>query len=131
MTAALDRIILVYNADSGLRAMLLDVVKKCIGREDCTLCEITYSPVGKRAAWSACEKRLGVPVEELHRDQLPAAWGVAPSELPCILGRSGDARPFVLVSRAELAACDGRLEALEQRLRDALAGGARAPEPRS
>src|SRR4051794_29319114 len=72
-----DRIILVYDADSGLGAMMLDVVKKLVGREDCALCEITYSPIGKRAAWSACEARLGVAVQELHRDQLPADWGIA------------------------------------------------------
>jgi hypothetical protein len=131
MAGRADRIILVYNADSGLRAMLLDAVKKCVGREDCTLCEITYSPIGKRAAWSACERRLGMPVEELHRDQLPAAWGIAQSELPCILGRYGSTPPFVLVSRAEVAACAGRIERLEQRLRDALAGAAPAPERRS
>lgn len=118
-----DRIILVYNADSGVAAMLLDAVKKLAGREDCALCEITHSPVGKRASWSACAARLGVPVDELHRDELPADWGVARGALPCILGRVGQERPFVLVSRADLDACDGRVDALEQRLRAALAEG--------
>lgn len=46
-----DRLILVYDADSGLGAMLLDVVKKAVGREDCPLCEITYGPLGKRSTW--------------------------------------------------------------------------------
>src|SRR4051812_32749588 len=104
-----------------MRALLLDVVKKAVGREDCSLCEITYSAVGKRAAWSACEKRLGTPVEELHRDQLPAEWGIARSELPCILGRAGRERPFVLVSRTQIDACGGGIDRLEERLRDALA----------
>jgi hypothetical protein len=115
-----DRIILVYNADSGLSAMLFDALKKAVGREDCALCEITYSPVGKRRAWAACEARLGVPVEEMHRDKVPAAWGLARRELPCILGRLGNERPFVLLSRAEIDACGGRVETLEQRLRQAM-----------
>jgi hypothetical protein len=42
-----DRVILVYNGDSGVGAMLLDVVKKAVGREDCPLCEITYGALGK------------------------------------------------------------------------------------
>jgi hypothetical protein len=45
-----DRLILVYDGDSGLGAMLLDVVKKAVGREECALCEITHGPLGKRGA---------------------------------------------------------------------------------
>jgi hypothetical protein len=108
------RIILVYNGDRGLGALLLDVVKKAVGREDCPLCEITYSPVGKRRAWAACEARLGIPVEERHRNDLPAAWGI--TELPCILGRNGEDPPFVILTRAEIAACRGSVEALARRL---------------
>jgi hypothetical protein len=120
MSGPIDRVILVYNADGGVAALLLDVVKKAVGREDCALCEITYGPLGKRRAWASCEARLGIPVEELHRDQVPASWGIAPSELPCILGRAASATPFVLVSRAEIAACHRSAERLERRLRAAI-----------
>jgi hypothetical protein len=116
----IDRVILVYNADSGLAAMLLDVIKKAAGREDCALCEITHSPVGKRRDWAACERRLEIAVEELHRDQLPRDWGISRSELPCVLGRSGDNRPAVLLTRAEIEACRGSVAELERRLRAAL-----------
>jgi hypothetical protein len=121
MPDQVDRVILVFDADSGLGALLVDVLKKVTGREDCALCAITYSPVGKRRAWAACERRLGLPVEELHRDEVPAEWGLSRADLPCILGRGGQARPFILVSRAEIDACRGSLSALERRLRDALA----------
>jgi hypothetical protein len=121
MPGAVNRVILVYNGDSGLAAMLLDALKKAAGREDCALCEITYSPVGKRREWAACARRLGVAVEELHRDRLPAAWGISRSELPCVLGRVGDDRPFVLLTRADIAACGRSVAELERRLRGALA----------
>lgn len=117
-----DRLILVFDADSGLAAMLLDVVKKVAGREDCDLCAITYGPLGKRGEWKSCEARLGVVVEELHRDQLPAAWGVTPAMLPCVLGRIGEEKPFVAVSKEEIAACGGRIEALEAKLRATIDG---------
>jgi len=120
MPGSVSRVVLVYNGDSGLAAMLLDAVKKAAGREDCALCEITYSPVGKRGEWAACERRLGVAVEELHRDRLPAAWGISRSALPCVLGRVGDERPFVLLGRADITACRGSVVELERRLRDAL-----------
>jgi hypothetical protein len=123
-----DRLILVYDGDSGLGALLLDVVKKAVGREECALCEITNGPLGKRGAWRACETRLGVIVDELHRDQLPDAWGVSRSDLPCILGRSGTERPFAVVSRDEIISCRGSVDALEAKLVAALAieiGGGR------
>jgi hypothetical protein len=126
-----NRVILVYNGDSGLAAMLLDAVKKAAGREDCALCEITYSPVGKRREWAACERRLGVSVEELHRDRLPAAWGISQSDLPCILGRAGDERPVVLLSRDNIRACSKSVVELERRLRDALDASRPATAARS
>ncbi len=117
----LDRLILVYDGDRGIGAALLDAVKKAVGREDCALCEITHGPLGKRRAWRACEARLGVAVDELHRDELPDAWGISRRELPCVLGRLGDAPPFVLVSRAEIGALQRSTDALEATLRAALA----------
>jgi hypothetical protein len=121
MTNRPDRLILVYAGDSGVRAMLLDVVKKAVGREECALCEITHSAVGKRGEWAACELRLGIAVDQLHRDELPASWKIDPAELPCILARRGEDVPRVLVSRDEIAACKGRVEDLEHRIVDALA----------
>jgi hypothetical protein len=120
MSARPDRVILVYDGDSGLRAMLLDVLKKAVGREECPLCEITYSPTGKRREWAACEKRLGVVVDELHRDRLPAEWGTTRAELPCVLGRVGEAKPFVLVDRGAIVACSGSIQCLEERIVSAL-----------
>jgi hypothetical protein len=108
-----ERVILVYDGDSGLRAMLLDVVKKAVGHEECALCEITYSAVGKRGAWKRCEQRLGVEVAEMHRDQLPSEWAVPRSDLPCIRAQAGDERPFVFVRREDIVACHGSVEALE------------------
>jgi hypothetical protein len=115
-----NRVVLVYDGDSGLRAMLVDVVKKSVGREECALCEITYGPLGKRGAWKTCEARLGTIVDEMHRDQLPDEWGIARSELPCVLGRTGTERPFVLLSREEIVACAGSVDELEHRVLAAL-----------
>jgi hypothetical protein len=123
-----DRLILVYSSDSGVRAMLVDVLKKLVGREDCALCEITYSPVGKRGEWLACEKRLGIIVDELHRDRLPDAWGLNRDQLPCILARAGEEMPFVLVSRDEIGTCRASIEQLERRIRDALQAATAPPE---
>ena len=115
-----DELILVYDGNSGVRAMLLDVVKKAVGREECPLCEITYSPVGHRRAWVECKARLGMPVKEIHRDQLPAAWNISRAQLPCIVGRVGDEVPFILVTRDEIVACKGSNSELENKILSAL-----------
>lgn len=114
-----DSLVFVYDGDSGIAAMALDVVKKLAGREDCALCEIAYGPTGKRSAWRACERRLPLPVEELHRDVLPPAWGVPRDALPCVLLRR-DGVVRIVLGREEIAGCRGRPEALEAALRDAL-----------
>ena len=118
-----DRLILVYDSENGIGALLLDGLKKTIGREDCPLCEITHGPLGKRSTWSACEARLGLIVDALHRNQLPPEWGIGAAALPCILARVQDERPYVLVSRSELEACCGQPDALERQLLNLFAAG--------
>jgi hypothetical protein len=119
--AVRDRIILVYDADSGFGAMLVDAAKKALGKEDCALCEITHGALGKREAWRRSESALGVIVDALHRNHIPNAWAISRTALPCILGRVGDKPPFVLVTRTEIEECGAELTALEHRLRTVLA----------
>lgn len=121
MSDAPDTIILVYNGDGGLRALLADTVKSAFGRQECDLCAIAWSVTGKRRAWADAEARLGVFVEELHRDDLQPAWGLTRADVPCILARSYGQAPAMLVTRAEIAACGRSPAALEARVREALA----------
>lgn len=118
-----ESLILVYDGESGLSALLLDVLKKAVGREDCALCEITNSPVGRRAEWKECVRSLGIPFSELHRDEVPTHWGVARADFPCVLARYAGTLPTVLVDRSEIASCRGDPAALEQRIRSALRPG--------
>lgn len=118
-----ERLILVYDGDSGLSAMILDVLKKTVGREDCPLCAITYGPLGKREEWRECEARLGLVVEERHRDQLPQGWAIGRADLPCVLHQQGEQLPTVLLSRDDIAACGGSARALEYRIAGALGAG--------
>ena len=108
--------------------MLLEALEKAVRIEECALCEITYTPIGKRRAWVRCAQRLGVIVDELHRDELPAEWGLARTELPCVLARVGAETPAVLLAREQIAECRGRVEQLETRLLDALDGPVRGDE---
>lgn len=121
ITSTPRRIILVYGGDAGLGAMLLDVVKKAVGLEDCSLCEITHHALGKRTAWRACEARLGLAVDVLHRNELPDDWEIPLHALPCVLAQVHSERPIILVGRDEIARCAGEVSAFERSLRAALA----------
>jgi hypothetical protein len=106
----LDRVILVDEGDSGIGVLLLGFLKKAVSREECALCEIAHRPVGKRDAWRKFAARLGVVVDELHRDELRAGWGISRDELPCILSRRGSDVPRILVSREEVVSCRATLK---------------------
>lgn len=111
----------VYNADSGGWNALRDLVHKTLapGSYPCSLCQITYAPLGMRKSWKKFLEELaqqGFEIEFLHRDELehpPRA------PLPAVfLGPPEDAR--VLLAAAEIDACADHV-ALRRALREALA----------
>ena len=87
-----------------------------------SLCEITYTPIGKRRAWVERAQRIGVIVDELHRDEIPEAWGIVRTELPCVLARVGGAKPSVFLGREEIAAWRGSVEELARSIVAAFGG---------
>jgi hypothetical protein len=104
MTAPADRLILVYNADSGWLNAVKDAVWKVAqpATYPCSLCALTYGWVAMHGAW----RRFldGLPHSKVfhHKDDFAAAFPAAEVALPAILlAGPGDATD-VLVSAAEL-----------------------------
>lgn len=114
MTPAL---VFVYNADSGLFSVLSDAVHKLVSPATygCSLCALTYSPVGMRRRWRSFIQGLELGSEFLHADELAARYGVRATPLPAVF-RRGDAGLELLLSSDELDACKtlGDLEELVQ-----------------
>ena len=113
------RLLLIYRGDAGVIPMILDVLKKSVGIEECSLCHATFGPTGMKKAWNACEQSLEVPVVHLHRNEVPQDWRIREEDLPCILVDRAGARS-VLVDRAAIAACAGSPKRLEEAVRAAL-----------
>ena len=71
-----DRLIFVYNADAGIAAGLLDLVHKTLSPStyQCSLCGVTYGPLGMKPAWRDWLKTL--PYESIfhHRPDFRAAY---------------------------------------------------------
>lgn len=108
----IERLVGVYDADGTVWGELSYWVGARLGRAHCALCDITHSSVRERAEWKACRARLPVPFDTYHRDDQPdAVRPVTEGGLPCVVAET-DGGPVVVVSRSELEACHGSVEAL-------------------
>ncbi len=109
------RIILVYNADTGLVAMVSDWLVKHLtpARYACRLCALTYGSFTMRKRWAETLAALPLPWVALHRDEWQAQFPGNGDALPAIFRQEGDA-VRVLVSADDFARLDtlGALEAL-------------------
>jgi hypothetical protein len=83
---AMDKLIFVYNADSGIINSVKDWAHKIVSPETyaCSLCALTYDNLGMRRPWRAFIKELGYEVEFLHRDELAEQYGIKNVNLPAI-----------------------------------------------
>ncbi|HYN30003.1 MAG TPA: hypothetical protein VES95_09050 [Dermatophilaceae bacterium] len=108
----------VYDAKGTLLGEVSYVVGKALHLRHCSLCDITHSPLRRKAAWDAMVTRLGVPFELLHRDEMPAdvAAAVAATGLPVVLARLGDGGLSPVIGPADLGPMQGSVEALEAAL---------------
>ena len=91
MAKKVDKLVLLYDANSGAWGAVVDSAKKMLMLKGCPLCSITHGIVGERADWKSCRDELGVPVDYLHRDELTGETARLAMEvgLPCVLAESG------------------------------------------
>lgn len=120
------RLVGVYRAEGSLRGEIAYVMGKLLGRAHCSLCDITHSPVRRKAAWDRMVERLGVPFELVHLDELDAptagivhGWDDAPAVLVEL-----DGVLSVLLDADALEPLGGDVDAFEAAVRAAL--GARS-----
>jgi hypothetical protein len=116
------RLIGVYDAEGGLLGEAAYVWGKLRGTRHCALCDITHGRVRRRPAWDRMVADLGIPVDLLHLNELPAdvRHAVAACGAPVVLARTG-AGLEPLVVGADLDALDGSVERLGELLRARLA----------
>lgn len=121
------RLILVYNADSGLITALMHAVHKQISPATypCSLCAITYGAVSMKHEWKRFLDELEHAVIIHHRDDFTATFpalgtgGLREVALPVILVSDTGEEPRELISASELDAmadAGALTEALRARL---------------
>ena len=120
MALTYTEVVGVYHADGGLRGELAYVVGKLMGRVHCALCDITHSPVRRKAEWDAFAARLSIPITLLHLNELtPELAGAVDGRSPVVLGRRDD-QWLRLVEPAQLDSLGGSVTAFEAALSRAL-----------
>ena len=121
MSSFAARLILVYNADSGLLNAVKDAVWKVVrpATYPCSLCALTYGWVSMHGRWRRFLGQLPQAKVFHHRDDFALAFPGLAIPLPAILLAEGEAPPQVLVSAAELDAmpdCDELIALVAARL---------------
>ena len=112
----------IYDADGSLAGELRYLVDKFLGRADCALCDLSHGwhPAGKRA-WRQ-QQGATTQLTWLHRDEVPHHVLAYVSEsLPCV-ATDTDGNVGILISKDELAGCEGNLTVFEQLLAEKLQG---------
>jgi hypothetical protein len=100
-----NRLIFVYNAESGLVSALKDYVHKSVRPQtyQCNLCALTYGSLGMKNDWATFVDGLRVPVEFLHRDELRERYGIENVLLPALMKRDSEGIEL-LISAKEINA---------------------------
>jgi hypothetical protein len=106
MTSTPPRLILVYNADSGLLNAVKDAVWKVVrpATYPCSLCALTYGWVSMHGPWRRFLGSLPLVRVFHHKDDFATGFPGVAVALPAILLAKGDTAPLVLVSATELDA---------------------------
>ncbi len=71
-----EKLIFIYNADSGLRNVLLDGAHKILSPAtyDCRLCALTFGAFTENKAWKKFRMETDRDMEFLHKNEFQKAY---------------------------------------------------------
>ncbi len=74
--AVVQKLVFIYNADSGLRNVILDSAHKILSPDTyaCSLCDITFGAFTENSVWKKFRKETNLDMEFLHKDEFSKAY---------------------------------------------------------
>ena len=71
-----QKLIFIYNADSGIRNMILDSAHKIFSPSTyaCSLCDITFGSFTENSIWKKFRKEIDLQMEFLHKDEFTKTY---------------------------------------------------------
>ena len=119
MTKIRGTLIGVYNADGGIAGELSYVFGHLIGTRSCSLCDISHSPIKKKASFKELEQQMldehGIIVRMIHLNErnereLKASEG----REPCMLLEYPDQSISMFLDSTDLKALSGSVKSLRR-----------------
>lgn len=118
--SSVRRLVGVYDAEGTLRGELAYLIRARLGRNHCSLCEITHGNLRPRPEWKTCRAGLPVPFEAFHRnDQPEPVRALLAGAYPAVAAET-DTGWVLLLGPDDLEACRSSPEKLVQALTDAV-----------
>jgi hypothetical protein len=115
------RLIGVYDADGTIRGEVMYWIGARLGTSHCALCDITHGPVRARSGWRTCRDQLPVAFDVYHRDDQPEAVRRASGNTAPVVVAETSEGFVLLMSGADLAACNSSPEALFAKIESLMA----------
>ena len=116
-----ERLVFVYNANSGLIAGALDSIHKTLspGTYACNLCAITYNALTMRPQWRSWLKSIAMPADFYHLPDFRRAFPQFADEPLPLVGIFANGQLSILVNRdalSQLKSVDDLIQALQSKL---------------
>lgn len=87
MTKFNQKLLFIYNADSGIANALIDQGKKYLTPSEyaCQLCMVSYGSFGMRKDWKKFTKELPYEIVFLHRNELEESYPSIKTSFPAVI----------------------------------------------
>ena len=115
----------VYKADGGLIGELSYFFGHLIGIRECSLCDITHSPLKKKGEFkrleSALSKEFDIDFRLVHmNERTDKEQAASAGREPCVLLAHDDGSISMFLDFQELKAADGNVKSFEKLVRNRL-----------
>jgi hypothetical protein len=101
MTSNVVEFIGVYDADSTLLGEVSYWIGARLGRNHCSLCELTHGLFTEKREWKQCAVDLGVPFTTFHRNDAPDdVIAALNGSFPAVLQRTTNGLTIILTNQA-------------------------------
>jgi len=119
MTNMRGTLIGVYNADGGIVGEISYVLGHLIGIRSCSLCDISHSPIKKKAAFKELEQHLlsehGIMVRMIHlNERNECETKASEGREPCMLLEYPDQSISMFLDSTDLKALSGSVSSLKK-----------------
>lgn len=116
----------VYKADGGFRGEVVYVVGHLFGLKECSLCDITHSPLRRKPSWDAAAARLksefGLDFELVHmNERSPSILKATTGREPCVLAEYEDGSVTMMLDARDLKIVAGSVSKFEKLIQARLA----------